>query len=130
MNKTTEVVKMAALFFVILGCFNGGLTLLSYLYSSIGLGFLGQANIAINYIGWFCSNLFARKFLSYFKYLRTAFCVGGLFFALMMFSAIFAYYCKTYVNFEGYCSKTSVKGLNYVSAFLLGFFGPTLLWSA
>ena len=130
MNKTNEVVKMAALFFVIFGCFNGGLTLLSYLYSSIGLGYLGQKNIALIYGGYFISNFFARKFIGFFRELKLSLMVGGFFYAFTMFSAMYAYYCKQYQKFEGKCSKDSVIALNYVSAFLLGFFGPTLIWNA
>jgi len=130
MKKQTVVINLSILFFIIFGCFNGGITLINFLYESAGLGFLGQINIALIYGAYFISNFFARNFIGFFKEMKMSLFAGALFYAFMMFSGMFTYYCKTYENFEGYCAKSSVIGLNCLSNFLLGFFGPTLVWNS
>lgn len=129
MKKQPVVLRLAVLFFIIFGCFNGGLSLINYLYESAGLGYLGQINIALIYGGYFTSNFFARRFLSFFSEVKTALFTGALFYAFTMFSGMFTYYCKTYENFSGHCGKDYVAALNYLANFLLGFFGPTLVWN-
>ena len=127
LNKKREFLKLSFLFFVMLSCFNGGLTLLSFLYDSVGLKGLGQINIAILYGGFFLSNFFAKFFIGLFEEYRSALALGPLSYSAIMLSGIFTYYCKI-EKFTGFCSLEYVRLANYVGAFIVGFIGSTLVW--
>lgn len=130
MHKPTVIKRLAMLLFVIFACFNGALALQAFLYERMGLKTLGQESIAIIYCSYFLSNFFARSIVGAFKEVKTSLFTGALFYAFSMFAGTLTYYCYDYEDFEGMCSKTSVRLMNYMAAGAVGTFGYTLLWNS
>ena len=126
--RLASVIKLSVLYFLAFTLFGAGETLMAYLFELIGLGKLGQANVFSMYAGFFISAFFGKSLLNLFKSLKMAIFVGFLFYTNLMLSGMFAFYCK-HDNFEGACSKDSVRWFNYIAAFLLGCPGGALVWT-
>ena len=129
MDKTRSVILLGIFYFIILGCYSGGTTLINYLYDAIGFRGLGQQNIALTYAGFFIFNFSAAPMTAAFREVKLAIFIGFLFYGLMMMAGLFTYYCYQINDLDGVCSAYVIKAVNYTANFLLGAFGATLVWT-
>ena len=127
--RRSAVVKLAITFSINIACVAGVSTIVSFVYDSIGLYNLGQANTFSIYFGFFLSNFLAKRMLSWFRETHQAIFAGFLFYGLSILASIWTYSCY-YWKLDGFFSSGAfLRPLNLASNFLLGFFGATLVWS-
>ncbi len=128
-ERRAAVRRLATVFFISLVCLDGTSNLVSFVYDSIGLYNLGQANTFSLYFGFFLSNFIAKRMLAWFADTHRAIFTGFLFYGLAILASIWTYSCY-YWKLAGYsASPDFLRPLNLASNFLLGFFGATLVWS-
>ena len=129
MKSRTAVIILGLNFLVVFTCFNGGNTLMSFIFDSYGFVGLGQTNGFFIYFGLFCSTFLVRRMLRCFSELKYAIGTGAFFYTPFLANGLLISLCVERGQKDGFCGPTLLRLVNYLCSFCLGFLGATILWT-
>ena len=128
-NRTKSVTVLSLIYLVNVLCTGGSLVIISYVYDTIGLFNIGQSIMFIIWFSYSFGIFYTKQILGMFTELKTCIFAGWIVSGFPILVGILAVGCSQGHSTEGFCSKTTIKILNWLSAFLIGAFACTFLWT-
>lgn len=109
LNPKKETLKISALFFILFTATNSFLTILTFIYEQAELNAMGPANIAITYITFICSTIYAP---SCSLRIKTQILIATIAYTLNFASGLFVPMVSTPFKYVLICLGATVAGLS------------------